>query len=772
MQAAKCGITRPAKVQQLADGGFVKAIKGIVDKITTQTPKDAPLGSGAASQAKDALTTRKQVLDDAERKAVGMAKGGAVRHNMKPGGKIPGKSPTPTADNIKIDATAGEFMLKKSAADVLGPKVLKALNAVGDGHPDKESPAEDKGESRAMEKAEGKKGHGAVRKMARGGYVEDDAKFVRPARAPQMLAGQTNPVNAAMVANGRAPVVSSPVAPNFTTSPGAAPASNGIKFVTPPEPIAATTSPGATPTPKAVPAPAAAPSVTVPAARVAPQPAVKFSGDPMYPNSGGAAPAQAAAAPAAAPAQATGTAGQPKSSFSQRAGQGLKEVTGLGGNTSGATSKVTSALAKGGKGALRVAGKVALPAAALSEAVDVGTVATDPSSSGLDVATQAAQGAGRVGAAAAGAGAGAALGTAVLPGPGTIIGGIAGGAAGYFGADKLIEAGRSALGLDPRAPVDQIPVAPTAPAVAAPAASAAGGAYPENAARHSIAPPASPQAVANSVANPVNPNGQVTRVGNSYSGAPGISGDISINGQAPKGGFVGGTGDGTFTYGGTGGGSGNGGGVSDQALNEARLGAVRRGDVEGVKASYAAQGQDFGPKVDPIQALLNNGKPMTVRKAAALAALQKQAADQKSGDEQRKLEREKFGLDAIGANLDNEGKAQLGALRQVLVDPKSSEKQKAAAASSVRALLGKNDLPPVREFAVPGGQVVDAMGNVTTQPSTVYDPGTKSYISPPQAQSALPPGLVVGASSKQADGAYQAGGRTVVIKGGKVTEIK
>lgn len=37
---------------------------------------------------------------------------------------------------------------------------------------------------------------------------------------------------------------------------------------------------------------------------------------------------------------------------------------------------------------------------------------------------------------------------------------------------------------------------------------------------------------------------------------------------------------------------------------------------------------------------------------------------------------------------------------------------------------------------------------------------------------ALPPGLVVGASSKQADGVYSARGKQITIQGGKVTEIK
>ena len=506
MQAAKCGITRPAKVQQLADGGFVKAVKGIVDKLTTQKPQDAPLGSGLANQAKETLTTRKQVLDDAERKAVGLAHGGAVRHNMKPGGPIPGKSPTATADNIKIDATAGEFMLKKSAADALGPKVLNALNAVGDKSGAKPAKA---------------KGRGAVRKMAMGGYVADEDK---PGGAvfglyPQMAGGKR------------------------TTYATDTALRSGVEATGP-----SSFRPALTPS---------APAIT------ANGPGMRL-GASQDPRSAIAAPATQPVAVVATPAPSTTP--------------------------------------------------TAVPAPAIATAPVMGQSAADA-------------------------------------------------------------------------------VAPA--------------------------------------------SGAVRKIGNSYSGQN-VSGDITINGKAPtRGGFVSGTGDGTFTYGGTGGGSGAGGGVSDQALYAARMAAAQRGDVEGIKASYAAQGQDFGPKVDPIQALLNNGKPMTVRKAAALAALQKQASDQKSGDEQRKLEREKFGLDAIGANLDNQGKAQLGALRQVLIDPKASEKQKAEAASSVRALLGKNDLPPVREFAVPGGQVVDAMGNVTTQPSRVYDPTTKQFISPPD-QGAMP----------------------------------
>jgi hypothetical protein len=212
-------------------------------------------------------------------------------------------------------------------------------------------------------------------------------------------------------------------------------------------------------------------------------------------------------------------------------------------------------------------------------------------------------------------------------------------AVGGFGAQVRADRGAPAA-----APVVPQPVAAAPPpAAVAPVAAAA--------------PPPVVASVANQgAALPIGqPNGAVTRVGNSYSGQN-VSGDITINGKAPtKGGFVSGTGDGTFTYGGTGGGSGSGGGVSDQGLVAARMAAAQRGDVEGLKASYAAQGQSFGPKVDPIDALINNGRPMTTRKAAAIAALQAAAADQAGKTQDRQLAREKFGFEKSTAGISAKG---------------------------------------------------------------------------------------------------------------------
>lgn len=119
--------------------------------------------------------------------------------------------------------------------------------------------------------------------------------------------------------------------------------------------------------------------------------------------------------------------------------------------------------------------RVAGPAVGLGlEGKQVYDVARDPNSTGIDVASQVAQGAGRLGAAGAGAAGGAALGSLAGP-PGALVGGMIGGAAGYWGADKAIDAGRSAVGVNPAAP------APLAAQAAAPTGSggAVFGVYPK-----------------------------------------------------------------------------------------------------------------------------------------------------------------------------------------------------------------------------------------------------------------------------------------------------
>lgn len=154
-------------------------------------------------------------------------------------------------------------------------------------------------------------------------------------------------------------------------------------------------------------------------------------------------PAPAQAAPAAAPAAASPAARVPRRGTMPRAGIGS-----LGG----------------------AAGAAGVALGAAPEALDVGRVLANPGSTGIDVATQAAEGTGRLASAGAGAMGGAKLGAMAAPllGPlapvAPVAGGILGGLAGYFSADKAIKGGRAAVGADPTSPVDHLPAAAGAPA--------------------------------------------------------------------------------------------------------------------------------------------------------------------------------------------------------------------------------------------------------------------------------------------------------------------
>lgn len=530
-------------------------------------------------------------------------------------------------------------------------------------------------------------------------------------RAPDLLAGQVNPTNAAMVANGRSPVPMVPEikAPAFTTSPGAAPRTNGVPFVMPPDPIVATTSPGAAPPRPAAPGvkPAAAP----------------FSGDPLFPNAQyrvpntseappkpitggptipGTAPAAAAPAPVAAAQPAPP---QPTPLYKAARGVGATVRT-LGPSvvTGGLGALLGNQTANVGNPALQPDG--AMPINPSMAQIPTGgvpgagpTPATQPYNAFTD--TETGRNLSNI-ASAAGAFPGLAVGARTAKALST--------AAGFgVGSRATIQPTAPAA-----VPVDAAPVAaPVQP-------------YPETAGNRQLATPVSPAAVAQAVANPANPNGAVTRIGNSYSGAPGISGDITVNGKAPAGGFM--------ANGGTPG-AGARLGVSpsvDMALSEARSAALARGDIEAVKASY---GGDFGPKVDPIEALVNNGRPMTTKKAAAIAALQTNAATAESTRAAQSAAAKKAGVEAEGAAMDNKAKARLGVLQDAVFNAKNPKEQ-AAAEEKLRAFQGRYEKPaPPEEYAyAPGGQVADENGVVTTQPGVIFNKRTGEVRQQPQAQ--------------------------------------
>ena len=97
--------------------------------------------------------------------------------------------------------------------------------------------------------------------------------------------------------------------------------------------------------------------------------------------------------------------------------------------------------------------------------------------------------------------------------------------------------------------------------------------------------------------------------------------------------------------------------------------------------------------------------------------------------------------------------------------------EKSAIAQQIRALSGKSDAATWKPVVLQGG--TDAMGNKTESVlAAVNDATGEMRRYDDVAKQAMPPGLVVGAPSKQADGVYQLGNKSVTIKSGKVTEIK
>lgn len=168
---------------------------------------------------------------------------------------------------------------------------------------------------------------------------------------------------------------------------------------------------------------------------------------------------------------------------------------------------------------------------AYPEVRDATNVAQDPNSSKLDVATQVAQGTGRLASASAGAALGAGFGSVLGP-VGAGVGGVVGGIGGYLAADKAIEGGRQLLRTDPRAPVDQI-ADKAAAAAAAPQTSNASNttAYgvSNGVGPGGSASPSAPMVPTDSASSPVAapavlPPGGYTRVGNSFSdGSPSAS---------------------------------------------------------------------------------------------------------------------------------------------------------------------------------------------------------------------------------------------------------
>jgi len=670
----RLGYAKGGKIQCMADGGLVQQIKDAANRLVGNNP--------------GAMTSRGR---SEERDAPAPSAGATTPVLKAAGGKIPSppkgapKHPEATGtDTVPIMGTPGEFMVKKAAVDKLGIDFMETINSVADGDPQPKLGKVKRRRRRAKAKPMG---------MASGGlvpYVDHRPYQGAPAMPPQpQLTNGMPPPGSAVATVPRQ---------GFTYGPGVAPAQppSNITDVTPrmPKPKG----------PPALPAPSTPPAAAVPSAKPAiPQVDVQrqsWQGRTGSPQAEEWLKGRAAQAPAAAPTAPSSPAPAAKPAMTPTLGK-----------------------------VARIAGPAGGVAAAIPEALDTATVAMNPKASGIDVATQAAQGLGRIGAAGAGAAGGAALGA--LTGPlapvAVPLGAVAGAAAGYWGADKAVQAGRATLGADPRAPVDQIPAA--APPAPAPMPAVAPASTPALGRVTAGAPVIDPRSLTNPSAAPgIVAPAQVVRTGNSYSGAPGITGDIQITDQAGTPRRMGG---GVSVVPGAPGGAAPSGG-SDAALFEARKAAIARGDVSSVAASY---GGNFGQKVDPIDALINNGKPMTPRKAAAIAQLQAARAQAENAATDRTVATTKAGAERESIELTNREKRAIVSAQDAYAAAKTPA-ERAEAEQRLRALQGKyeRETPPVRMLVVPGG--VDEMGN--RLPGRVFDPDTKQYVGE-QATAPLPP---------------------------------
>jgi hypothetical protein len=340
--------------------------------------------------------------------------------------------------------------------------------------------------------------------------------------------------------------------------------------------------------------------------------------------------------PAVNPAIPAPVASAAGPTLADRASAGLRSVLPAG------EPGVVSKLARGAAGALAKGGAVVGPAV---EAVQTGRVALDPNATGIDVATQGAEGIGKLGAAGVGAGLGAMVG-----GP---VGALAGGAAGYFGGQKLIEGLRSAVGVDTSSPVDRVPggmpaptVAPAADSAAAPVANMTPGRTPRAPVNVPLAAPATPAPAA--VSSPPAP---------------------SLNVAAPGGGYLPGA------------------GATSQALSAARMAAADRGDFDSVAASYQNGGGTFNGQTaaeDQVQRLnkaVGMSAPGSKRQLSYMAqrdAISAQGAARQAGEAAKvkstadvaktTAETEKARADTAGTRIANDQKTRVQQMIQQLAD--------------------------------------------------------------------------------------------------------
>lgn len=692
----RLGYAKGGKIQCMADGGLVQQIKAGVNRLVGNNP--GAMSARGRSEEQDAPAPTSSTTAP-----INKAKGGTIP--APPKGAAPHPDATGT-DTVPIMGTPGEFMVKKAAVDKLGVDFMEKINSIADGDPQPKLGKVKRRRRRGKAKPMGMAGGGLVP------YVDHRPYQGAPAMPPQpQLTNGMPPPGSAVATVPRQ---------GFTYGPGVAPAQppSNITDVTPrmPKPKG----------PPALPAPSTPPAAAVPSAKPAiPQVDVQRQ---SWQGRTGSPQAQAWQASRAAPAAASASHGAPAAAPAPST------------PAPAATPAAQSATASGPKGKAyatgNALGKIARKAVPAVVAVNAATrlndfKINDPSVDSSAAGTLSAIGQGDFAGAKRSLSKGALetlmdagsivanAADAVVPGDAPVST-----AYGNFLRSKF----GSQLVDNSAAPVAALPTAIAAPPAPAPMPAVAPASTPALGRVTAGAPVIDPRSLTNPSAAPgIVAPAQVVRTGNSYSGAPGITGDIQITDQAGTPRRMGG---GVSVVPGAPGGAAPSSG-SDAALFEARKAAIARGDVSSVAASY---GGNFGQKVDPIDALINNGKPMTPRKAAAIAQLQAARAQAENAATDRTVATTKAGAERESIELTNREKRAIVSAQDAYAAAKTPA-ERAEAEQRLRAVQGKYEKEiPNRFTVVPGGQEIGADGVPFTRPASVINNQTGEWVPQPQSR--------------------------------------
>lgn len=446
-----------------------------------------------------------------------------------------------------------------------------------------------------------------------------------------------------------------------------------------------------------------------------------------------------------------------------RVGQGWSDLTGSTGQPSGLGSKIVQGAKGFTVGAAKLAGKLATPLAVGVEGVDVARVAMDNNATGIDVATQAAQGAGRLGAAATGAASGAALGTALMPGVGTALGGIAGGALGYWSADKAIEAGRRALGVNPEAPASRAPELLPAQQPAPPAKTEA----QKNQATPAANSVDSSNAAATQTANPTTSGNSVTTTRQpnrtlEFSGKD-IAGPVNYTGAT---GFKAGGGVSTL------GEAGDGRRVME--TNNRLADQMRSDNEQQAQQAFVYRqepGQDwqsrlnrYNLEVSANSIVKSRGRDNAKAQLAAMNAQDLQGMKEAGDTERTRMNnvvaqsgqrataaqaQQRLNMEQSAQGFQVRGMQRLESAQQALLDPKATPEQREQAQSTLAALNGKSEHNKDNYIVTKGGEEMNPDGMTKrTVPERIFNTQTQQFMDQPPPQSQNKPQIQEGSISE------------------------